>query len=408
MKQQKNVAVLGATGSIGQNTLAVIRHFPELFKVQVLACQNNIQALEPLSHEFNPQHIIVGNERSAKILSQKLKREVAFGQDALVASMQLPQLDFVVSAISGAAGLQSTHAAIKHGKRVALANKESLVMAGKLLQQLAKQTGAKIYPVDSEHSAIFQCLAQQADLSEVSRLILTASGGPFFGRSRREIENVTPEEALRHPTWQMGKKISIDSATLMNKALELIEAHILFAINPDQIDVVIHRQSIVHSMVEFQDGQLLAQMSCPDMKMPIAYALAEGKRLPLVNRKPEAIVARLTLGQKPKSVSQLSFHDVDHETFPAITLARYALHLGAYGPIVLNAANEIAVAAFLAERIAFHEITLIIKRVLESIAPTDVLTMQQVCDIDEISRQKSEQEVDKCAQDEPPKKLAMN
>ncbi len=344
----KRITILGSTGSVGENTLDLIRHAkPGEFTVTCLTAHTNAVKLAKQALEFKPQNIVLSDESQKDYLRDALAGtgiEIGFGRMALIEAGRL-EADFVMAAIVGAAGLQPTLAAVQQGCYIGLANKECLVCAGVLFMQCAQQYGATILPVDSEHNAIFQVLnAERPD--EVRKLILTASGGPFRQFSKQQLENASPKQALAHPVWAMGDKISIDSASLMNKGLELIEASYLFDTPQEQIDIIIHPQSIIHSMVEYVDGSVLAQLGSPDMRTPIAYALAWPARM-------ETSVKPLDLA----AIARLDFELPDTEKFPALGLARNALITGGAAPTVLNASNEIAVAAFLAGRIKFTGIT---------------------------------------------------
>jgi 1-deoxy-D-xylulose-5-phosphate reductoisomerase len=353
---RKRVAVLGSTGSIGTNTLDVARHFPDRLEIVGLCAHSNWEQLAQQCHEFRPAYAVLTNAalRDAVDRSQfPAGTELKIGRDGLLELTTRPEIDIVVSAIVGAAGLSGTWAAIETGKTVALANKETLVVAGQLIMDLAAKRGAKILPVDSEHSAIFQALTSHTT-ADVHKIVLTASGGPFRGKTRRELANVTVEEALKHPTWQMGPKITIDSATLMNKALEVIEARWLFELNPEQIDVILHPESIVHSFVEFVDGSVLAQLSPPDMKLPIQLALFHPKRYPGPAKKLDW-----------RQFTQLRFEAPDRETFPALDLGFEVVSRGGTSGAVLNAANEAAVGRFLKHEIAFLDIARCCRAVLD-------------------------------------------
>lgn len=341
----KKVAILGSTGSIGTNTLEVIRRYPDRFKAVGLAARSSLVLLEEQIRLFKPSVVAVYDKEAAQFLQKRgLPVEILAGVEGLVEVATMADADVVVSAIVGSSGLVPTYEAVKAGKTVALANKESLVMAGELMMETAKQTGAAIMPVDSEHSAVFQCLNGSAK-DKVKRIILTASGGPFLNKGLDELKHVTVKAALNHPTWSMGKKISIDSATLMNKALEVIEARWLFDVHPDQIEVIIHPQSIVHSMVEFVDGTIIAQMSHPDMQGPICYALSYPDRF-------DNVLPSLDLG----SIGQLYFEKPDTTKYPSLALAYRCAAAGGTLSSVLNAANEVAVEAFLDEKISFLSI----------------------------------------------------
>jgi 1-deoxy-D-xylulose-5-phosphate reductoisomerase len=352
----KGLSILGCTGSIGRNTLEIAAAFPDRFSVRALCAGRNVRLLADQVRQFSPETAVVVDEAAARALTDCLGPgqdvDILYGEEGYRRAATLPSADTVVSAMVGAAGLTPTLAAIEAGKTIALANKEVLVMAGDVVMTRAADKGVAILPVDSEHSAIFQCL-QGHDRRFLSRIHLTASGGPFLNRSRGEIAAAGPEEALSHPTWQMGKKISIDSATLMNKGLEVIEAVFLFGVPVDAVDVVIHPQSIVHSLISFIDGSMLAQLSLPDMKGAIAYALSYPERLSATG--PVLDLAEL---------GRMTFQRPDRERFPCLGLAYEAARRGGTLPAVMNAANEIAVTAFLEERIAFYRIPALIEEVM--------------------------------------------
>ncbi len=359
----KNLAILGSTGSIGVSTLDIVAAHPDRFRVVSLSAGNNLERLEEQIRRFRPQIVSVVQPGAARDLRQRLGSdapEVVSGVEGLIACATHGPVEMVVSAIVGAAGLVPTMAAIQAGKDIALANKETLVTAGPLVMEAVARHGVKLYPVDSEHSAIFQSLEGHRR-SDVRRLILTASGGPFRNRPLSELGRVTPDDALAHPNWSMGRKISIDSATMMNKGLEVIEACWLFDLPPEKVAVHIHPQSIVHSMVEYIDGAVIAQLGIPDMKTPIAYALSYPGRLPL-DLPPLDLCALKTL----------TFEDPDHEKFPCLALAYQAAQTGGTAPAVLNAANEIAVEAFLSGRIGFLDIATVIRRVLDRHSPLEL------------------------------------
>jgi 1-deoxy-D-xylulose-5-phosphate reductoisomerase len=338
----KKLSVLGSTGSIGKNTLEVISCHPDKFKVVALAVKNNIQLLEEQIIKFKPDVVAVFDSAAAECIKKKdLSVEVLTGEKGLAEVAKLEDVDMVVSAIVGSDGLVPTYEAVKAGKELALATKEALVMAGQIIMSEAKRQGVRILPVDSEHSAVFQCLNNR-DINEVEKIILTASGGPFLGKSVAELESVTPSDALNHPNWDMGKKITIDSATLMNKGLEVIEAYWLFDLPLEKIDVILHPQSIIHSMVRFIDGSVIAQMSVPDMKGPISYALSYPQRF-------EGILPVLDLAE----IGELTFEEPDRKKYVSLDLTYDALKKGGTMPCVLNAANEVAVKAFLNEQIPF-------------------------------------------------------
>jgi 1-deoxy-D-xylulose-5-phosphate reductoisomerase len=355
MTKLKRVVVLGSTGSIGTQTLEVIARLPRRFQVAGLSAylDQEMGGLCEQVRKFKPWAVVVKDEKQAKLVRERtgLKR-VWTGEDGLARLAEMDGCDIVLNGVSGAAGLVPSLAAVKAGKRLALANKESLVVAGELVMPLIKKHKAELIPVDSEHSAIFQCLKNEP-LQGVKRLILTASGGPFRRVGQRRLRHMTPAHALKHPTWSMGKKITIDSATLMNKGLEVLEAHWLFGLGGDRIDVLIHPQSIIHSMVEFVDGSILAQAGLPDMRLPIQYALTYPERM-------SSPVGACDLTKQ----RSLSFHPPNLRKFPCLGLAYEALKAGGTLPAVLNAANEVAVHAFLEERIGFQDIPRIIRRAM--------------------------------------------
>ncbi|MDE1460394.1 1-deoxy-D-xylulose-5-phosphate reductoisomerase [Spartinivicinus sp. A2-2] len=357
----QQITILGSTGSIGCSTLAVIKAHSDKYQVFALAANQQVEKLFQQCMQFAPKYAVLVNEAAADQLAERLRSagsstEVLAGKAALAAVAEDPQVDVVMAAIMGAAGLLPTLAAVKTGKKVLLANKESLVMAGELFMNAVKVHKATLLPIDSEHNAIFQCLPhcfQSLPDAGVRRVVLTASGGPFRKFSQAQLTEVTPEQACAHPNWSMGQKISVDSASMMNKGLELIEACHLFAIKPEWVDVVIHPQSIIHSMVDYIDGSVLAQMGNPDMCTPIAHALAWPARM-------STEVKPLNLAD----IAQLDFYPPDEQRFPCLKLAREAAEAGGTAPAILNAANEVAVAAFLAGTIRFIDIPLINETVL--------------------------------------------
>ncbi len=353
----KKLAVLGATGSIGVTTLSIVERFPDCFRVVALAAGKNLEKLKEQVRLFQPELVSITSEADAKDLRAHLPGfggEILCGAEGLLAVATHPEADMVMAALVGAAGLPPTLAAIRAGKTIALANKEALVIAGELMTREAKQHGVRLLPVDSEHNAIFQALQGHAR-EGVKRIILTASGGPFLRRPIEELATVSVEQALQHPTWKMGNKITIDSATLMNKGLEVIEARWLFDLPPEQVAVIIHPQSVVHSMVEYVDGSVLAQLGIPDMAIPISYILAYPDRLPLTH------LPALDLA----AAAQLTFFQPDFAKFPCLGLAYEALARGGTCPTVLNAANEVAVASFLSGQIRFLDIAALNRRVLD-------------------------------------------
>jgi 1-deoxy-D-xylulose-5-phosphate reductoisomerase len=355
---KKHLAILGSTGSIGTQALEVVRAHPEHFLVEVLTGNGNADLLIQQAKEFKPNAVVITDEKKYQQVKDALGGDdikVYAGQDALSQVVEMESIDMVLTAIVGYAGLASTLAAIKKGKQIALANKETLVVAGELVTSMAKEHGVNIYPVDSEHSAIFQCLAGEFH-NRIEKIYLTASGGPFRGKSLDFLKKVKKEQALKHPNWDMGAKITIDSSTLMNKGLEVIEAKWLFHLQPDQIDVVIHPQSIIHSIVQFGDGSMKAQMGLPDMKLPIQYALTYPHRLP--SRFP-----RFDFMKYPA----LTFEKPDLETFRCLPLAFEALRQGGNMSCILNAANEVVVRAFLHDKIAFTAIPDILEKAMQQI-----------------------------------------
>lgn len=379
---KKALSILGSTGSIGVSTLEVVRQFPDHFEVAALAGGRNVTLLRDQIAAFNPRMVAVMDQDLAEELAQSLKEmdsqpEVLFGIQGYERIATAPEADMVVSAMVGAAGLLPTLAAIRAGKPIALANKETLVIAGELVMREASERGVHIFPVDSEHSAIFQSL-QGNPRSTVKRILLTASGGPFFNRGDQDLASVTPQAALNHPNWSMGKKITIDSATLMNKGLEVIEARWLFGIPTDRIAVHVHPESIVHSMVEYIDGSVIAQLGIPDMKIPIAYALSFPDRLPV--RNPPLDLFHL---------QKLTFFPPDFERFPCLRLAYEACSTGSTMPAVMNAANEVAVHAFLDGRIGFMDIPHIIETAMNRHKTARELTLEAVLEADSQAREEA-------------------
>ena len=350
----KKIAVLGSTGSIGTQTLDVCRRLG--YEIVALAAGSNAELLEKQAREFSPKLVAAADENAARRLSIALSGTgiTVLGGEQAVLEAAAAECDIVLNAVTGIAGLRPTIAAVEAGNDIALANKETLVAGGRRVMDYAAEHGVKILPVDSEHSAIFQCLQAKGDYARIKKLILTASGGPFFGKTAAELENMRPEDALRHPTWNMGKKVTIDSASMANKGLEIIEAAHLFDVEQNNIDVVIHRESIVHSLVQFTDNSVLAQLGVPDMRTPIQYALTWPER------ESEA-AAELDLA----NVGTLHFYRQDEKTFPSTGLARYALDKGGTATAAFNAADEIAVAAFLDGKIKFTDIPKIIEKTIE-------------------------------------------
>jgi len=385
------VAVLGSTGSIGTNTLAVIDNYPDRYDIVALAAGKNAEKLARQIKHVRPRLACIA-EQDAAMKLQSLCRdhagvEIISGADNMSRVATFPDADIVVAAVSGAAGLVPTIAAVRAGKTVALANKESLVMAGAVLTQEAHRNNVRILPVDSEHSAIFQLLEGRS-MKDLKHIILTASGGPFLHHKKEDLEAVTPDDALRHPRWDMGNKVTIDSATLMNKGLEVIEAHWLFGLPPERIKVVIHPQSVIHSMVEFVDGTVFAQMSLPDMKGPIAYALSCPDRL-------GNVVEPLDFSR----LGELTFGEPDVERFPSLGLAYTALKRGGLVPSVMNGANEVAVEQFLAKKIRFTDIPAITGEVMERFGHEREVSLENVLWADQWARQQSEQVLQKICND---------
>jgi 1-deoxy-D-xylulose-5-phosphate reductoisomerase len=381
MKETRRISLLGSTGSIGTQVLDVVRRSKGRFSVNGLAAGENVELLAEQIRQFRPEIVSVMTAELADQVRSMIEfadTEVLYGKEGYKAVATIDDADLVVSAMVGAAGLIPTLAALEAGKDVALANKESLVTAGPLVTSLAREKGASIIPIDSEHSAIFQCLRGHRK-EDVRRIVLTASGGPFKDRNRDELVKVTPEEAVRHPKWSMGAKISVDSATLMNKGLEVIEARWLFDISVDRIDVVVHPQSIVHSMVEFIDGSVLAQMGIPDMRVPIAYALVWPRRL-------ELDLPSLNLIES----GSLSFEMPHFEKFPCLGLAYDAAREGGTATTALNAANEVAVDAFLQGRMGFTAIQEVVREVIEAFPVEDIRDLDDVLKADALARLRAE------------------
>jgi 1-deoxy-D-xylulose-5-phosphate reductoisomerase len=377
----KRLTLLGSTGSIGDSTLDVVARHPERFSVYALTAHRNGDKLVEQCLRFRPEVAVVGDADTAASVAAKLrdagsKTEVTYGPQALVDVSKSDGCCTVVAAIVGAAGLEPSLAAARAGKRILLANKEALVMSGAIFMDAVRDNGAILLPVDSEHNAIFQCLPRESALhGGVSKIILTASGGPFRTREPSTLADVTPEEACKHPNWVMGRKISVDSATMMNKGLEVIEAHWLFNLPGDRIDVLIHPQSVIHSLVSYADGSVLAQLGNPDMRTPIAHALAFPDRV-------DSGVAQLDLAQ----IAQLSFEKPDYTRFPCLALAMKALAEGGVASAALNAANEIAVEAFLSRRIGFMSIAQVVDAVLNTLPNREASSLADVVDADATAR----------------------
>ena len=353
---KKNIAILGSTGSIGTQALEVIEQYPEQFDITLLTCRNNCDLLIEQARKFTPKAVVIGNETHYQHLKQSLPNvKVLVGEEGLCEAVVADEIDTVLTALVGYAGLVPTMKAIAAGKDIALANKETLVVAGELVNEAVKKHGVHLYPVDSEHSAIFQCLPGEDD-NPIEKIYLTASGGPFRGKTKADLTQITKAQALKHPNWEMGAKITIDSASLMNKGLEVIEAKWLFDLKPEQIDVIVHPQSIVHSIVQFEDGSMKAQMGLPDMKLPIQYALTYPQRFK--NNFP-----RFNFIEYP----QLTFEQPDKKTFRNLQLAFDALEQGGNMPCILNAANEIMVQAFLEDRVGFLQMSDLIEKCMKSV-----------------------------------------
>jgi 1-deoxy-D-xylulose-5-phosphate reductoisomerase len=379
----KRLAILGSTGSIGRNVLRVVEQFPDEFSVVALAAGRNTDLLGEQLKRFSPQVAVVLDDVLARQVREVLVPEghveILHGADGYEAAATLHSADLVVSAMVGSAGLLPTMAAIEHGKTVALANKESLVMAGEILTQTAREKGVAIIPIDSEHNAIFQCLVghRREDLKQI---LLTASGGPFLDKPTEDLDDITPEVALRHPTWDMGPKVTIDSATLMNKGLEVIEARWLFDVPLERIQVVIHPESIIHSMVVYRDGSVMAQLALPDMRIPIAYALSYPERLDLGLSSPDLF-----------KLGALTFREPDLEKFACLALAIQACRMGKTYPAVLSAANEVAVGAFLDHRIGFGHIAETIKETLAKHEPVPKPGLSDILSADTWARRTAEE-----------------
>jgi 1-deoxy-D-xylulose-5-phosphate reductoisomerase len=380
----QSITLLGATGSIGVSTLDVVARHPDRYRIHALTAYTRVAELAVQCEQFHPAVAVVGNaaaaaELAALLKSKAVRTEVAYGEQALCDVASAPECTTVMAAIVGAAGLRSSLAAAHSGKKLLLANKEALVISGALFMDAVAAGGATLLPIDSEHNAIFQCLPQGYQRAPqahgVRKIMLTASGGPFLDRDIATLDGVTPEQAVAHPNWRMGRKISVDSATMMNKGLEVIEAHWLFGARPDQIEVVIHPQSVIHSMVSYADGSVLAQLGNPDMRTPIAHALAYPDRI-------DAGVASVDLAR----IAQLNFRAPDEARFPCLRLAFDALKIGGSAAAVLNAANEIAVEAFLDRRVGFRKIPELIEQVLNRLPNTPVNDLESVLAQDELAR----------------------
>jgi len=385
------ITVLGSTGSIGLSTLDVLSRHPQRYRVVALTANRDVEGLFSQCQQFLPPYAVMADSNSAQQLQQKITTaglpiEVLAGVDGLQQVAALPEVAQVMAAIVGAAGLLPALAAVRAGKRILLANKEALVVAGALFMQLAEQHGAEILPIDSEHNAVFQCMPgdfkRGLDTVGVRRILLTASGGPFRTATTEQLASVTPAQACAHPNWAMGRKISVDSASMMNKGLEVIEACWLFHTTPDRVKVVVHPQSVIHSMVEYNDGSVLAQLGNPDMRTPIAHALAWPQRI-------ESGVASLDLF----AIARLDFEPPDLQRFPCLALAYRAIEAGGAAPAVLNAANEVAVAAFLQQRLSFLSIPSVIEQTLTALAGRVATSLDELLAVDAEARRQAEQMV---------------
>ena len=381
----KHLSILGSTGSIGSNTLKVVEMFPERFTVKAMTAKKNIRLIARQIEQFNPELAVVYDEKGAQDLKDRLptgtKVEIMYGAEGYIAAATQPSVDMVVTAMVGAAGLMPTLAAIDEGIDIALANKETLVMAGDIVMKKADESGVQILPIDSEHSAIFQCISgnRKADLKKI---ILTASGGPLIHRPKNEFNIIKPKDALKHPTWQMGEKISIDSATLMNKGLEILEAKHFFGVSQDRIEVLIHPQSIVHSMVAYHDGAVIAQLGVPDMRGAIAYALSWPERLPLDQPLPDF-----------QNIGALTFEQPDLDRFPCLQMAFDVCQIGGTLPVVLNAANEVAVQTFLDQAISFDRIPEIIRDTLDQHVNVSNPSLSDILETDRWARKQAEKKI---------------
>lgn len=381
----KKIAVLGSTGSIGTQTLDVVRNHSDILKIEVLAANNNDELLEKQIEEFAPSIAVLNDKNAYEKLKARYsgKTQLLCGEEGLIEGVVNDKIDTVVTSLMGFAGLRPTMAAIDAGKNIALANKETLVVAGELVMQKAKEKNIEIMPIDSEHGALFQCLHGE-DIAKVDKLLVTASGGPFRGKTKEELQNVSVKQCLNHPTWKMGRKITIDSATLMNKGLEVIEAKQLYGVSYDNIQVVVHPQSIVHSMVQYADGSVIAQLASTDMRLPIQYALTYPERM-------ECVAPKLDFWQ----MQPLTFEKPDTDTFRGLALAYEAGKIGGSMPCVMNAANEIAVAAFLNEQIRFLDIYDIIEDEMLSHITLVSPKLEDLFEIDAITRQNVKEKLSK-------------
>lgn len=373
----KCVSILGSTGSVGRQTLDIVEHLQ--IPVAALTAGNNVERMAQQCRKFRPALAVMATQAAAEALRKELSDmpiEIAWGEEGLIKAATMPQADCIITAIVGMLGLKPTLAAIREKKRIGLANKETLVCAGELVMAETKKYGAEIIPVDSEHSAIFQCLMPTLEIRQVKRIILTCSGGPFFGMTKEELKKVTKADALRHPTWKMGQKITIDCATLMNKGLEVIEAMRLYDLPLEQVDVVIHRQSIVHSMVEFSDGAVMAQLGAPDMRLPIQLAMTYPERS-------DSPVEKLDLTKCPP----LTFSEPDLDHFPCLALARDCAQKGGTACPAMNGANEEAVALYLQDKIGFYDIYRLVAQAVDAVPFIKEPTLEQILEADKLARE---------------------
>lgn len=383
----KGICILGATGSIGVNTLDVAARHPDKYKIVALSANSQVDRLVEQCEQYQPAYAVIADETAVddlagKLKSKKLSTIVLSGVEGLEKIASLPEVDFVMAAIVGAAGLKPTLAAARAGKRILLANKEALVMSGQIFMDEVKKNNAELLPIDSEHNAIFQCMPDDYEKglaeSGITKILLTGSGGPFRTKDKSELESVTPDQACAHPNWSMGRKISVDSATMMNKGLEIIEACWLFNTNPDHIQVVVHPQSVIHSMVQYSDGSVLAQLGQPDMRTPIAHCLSWPERI-------ESGVEKLDLFD----VAKLEFEKPDYERFPCLRLAEEAIKKGGTAPAILNAANEVAVASFLDEKLKFTDIAFIVEQTLNNVASREAVSLNEILEDDLAAREQA-------------------
>ncbi len=373
----ENLSILGSTGSIGTQTLDVARSLN--IKVSAITASTNVKAVEEQVREFKPKLAVMFDEKAAKDLKERISDTetiVEYGMQGLINAATISEADTVLTSVVGMVGLKPTLAAINTKKNIALANKETLVTGGKLVMQAVKENNVNLYPVDSEHSAIFQCLQGMNDKKELQKIILTASGGPFFGKTKSELQNVTLEQALNHPNWSMGKKITIDSATMMNKGLEVIEAKWLFDIDVENIDVVVHRESIIHSMVEFTDNSVIAQMGVPDMRIPIQYAITYPQRVP-------SSVKPLSL----TDIGTLTFAKPDYDTFTCLSQCIRAIKEGQLAPVAANGANEMAVELFLNNKIKFLQIGELVQQAIDTVSKKELISVDDIIEADKTARE---------------------